>query len=204
LRRLFAGEMVSHHGRFHHYTDVCLTPLPVQRPLRIWMGGFSEPAVRRAARLGDGFIATGPIAPLVDVWRRELAAHGKDPEAQELAAGTTWLLCARDPERRWREAEPHFLYQINLYAQWFGEAGMSVATTARSGDDLRARGVLVATPEQAAEAIRAYLRSVPVTRFYGWTLPPGLPPEWADEHLELMAREVIPQFRAQGRETGPA
>jgi len=195
LRRLFAGERLTTDGRFYHYTDVCLTPLPVQRPMRIWMGGFSEPAVRRAARLGDAFIATGQVAPLVSVWQRELARLGKDPATQELAAGVTWLLVARDPERRWREAEPHLLYQINLYAEWFGEAGMQVATTARSGADLRARGILIVTPEQAAEAIRAYASAIPVTRFYGWTIPPGLPPEWADEHLELMAREVIPHFR---------
>jgi len=195
LRRLFAGETVTLHGRFHHYTEVCLTPLPVQARPRIWLGGFSEPAVRRAARLGDGFIATGPVVALVDVWRRELARLGRDLATQQLASGITWCLVARDPERRWREAEPHFLYQLNLYAQWFGEAGMSVATTARTGADLKARGVLIVTPEQAAEAIRQYLSLLPVDRFYGWTLPPGLPPEWADEHLELMAREVMPHFR---------
>ncbi|MFI5315984.1 MAG: LLM class flavin-dependent oxidoreductase [Myxococcota bacterium] len=195
LRRLFAGEKLTTRGRFYRYTDVCLTPQPVQQPLPIWMGGFSEPAVRRAARLGDGFIATGQVGPLVSIWRQELAALGVDPATRELAAGVTWLLVARDPERRWREAEPHFLYQINLYAEWFAGAGMSVATTARGGADLRARGIMIVSPEQAAEAIRAYLQSVPVTRFYGWTIPPGLPPEWADEHLELMAREVIPAFR---------
>ena len=196
LRRLFAGETVSSPGRFHRYTDVCLTPLPVQRPLPIWMGGFSEPAVKRAARLADGFIATGPVAPLVEVWRRELERLGRDPARQELAAGITWLLVARDPERRWREAEAHFLYQINLYAQWFGEAGMSVAAPAASGAELQARGVAIVRPEQAAALIRDYCARVPVDRFYGWTLPPGLPPDWSDEHIELMAREVIPQFRS--------
>ncbi|HXX49211.1 MAG TPA: LLM class flavin-dependent oxidoreductase [Myxococcota bacterium] len=196
LRRLFAGETVSSAGRFHRYTDVCLTPLPVQRPLPIWMGGFSEPAVKRAARLADGFIATGPVAPLVEVWRRELERLGRDPARQELAAGITWLLVARDPERRWREAEAHFLYQINLYAQWFGEAGMSVAAPAASGAELQARGVAIVRPEQAAALIRDYCARVPVDRFYGWTLPPGLPPDWSDEHIELMAREVIPQFRS--------
>ena len=30
---------------------------------------------------------------------------------------------------------------------------------------------------------------------FGWTLPPGLPPSWSDEHVELMAREVMPEFR---------
>jgi len=54
---------------------------------------------------------------------------------------------------------------------------------------------MIVTPEQAIEAIQRYLAEQPITRFYGWTLPPGLPPEWADEHLELFAREVMPAFR---------
>jgi hypothetical protein len=37
--------------------------------------------------------------------------------------------------------------------------------------------------------------TVPITHFYSWTLPPGLPPRWAQEHLELFASEVIPAFR---------
>jgi len=135
------------------------------------------------------------VAPLVDVWRRELERLGRDPAQQELAAGITWLVVARDPERRWREAEAHFLYQINLYAQWFGEAGMSVATPVRDAAELRARGIAIVRPEQAVAAIRGYRAQLPVDRFYGWTLPPGLPPEWADEHIELMAGEVIPEFR---------
>ena len=195
LRRLLAGERFSFQGRYYRYGELELHPRPVQSPPRIWIGGFSEPAVRRAARLGDGFIAIGPIRPLVDLYRAELGALGKDPDAFEVAGGHAWLLVARDPERRWREARDHFLYQMNLYARWFSEAGMSVVATAQSDTDLERQGVLVLKPEQAIEAVRAYARTNLITRFYGWTVPPGLPPEWSDEHVELMAREVIPAFR---------
>jgi alkanesulfonate monooxygenase SsuD/methylene tetrahydromethanopterin reductase-like flavin-dependent oxidoreductase (luciferase family) len=163
--------------------------------MKLWMGGFSEPAVRRAARLGDAYISTGPIAPLVAIYHDELRRLGKDPAQHEIASGVTWLLVARDPETRWREAETHFLYQINLYAEWFGEAGMQIAAVAKSKADLQRRGAMIVSPEQARDAIRRYAAEQPVTRFYGWTIPPGLPPEWADEHVELMAREVIPEFR---------
>lgn len=195
LRRLLAGERVTTPGPFYRYTDVELRPRPVQSAPRLWLGGFSPPAVRRAARLGDAFIAIGPVRPLVDLYRDALRARGEDPDAHEVAAGLNWLLVARDPEKRWREAADHLLYQANLYARWFSEAGMSIAPTARSAEDLRQRGVLVVGPEQAAEAIRSYVRENLVTRFYGWAIPPGLPPEWSDEHVELMAREVIPAFR---------
>jgi probable F420-dependent oxidoreductase len=194
LRRLLAGERMSVEGRHYRYSDLELHPRPVQRSLPIWIGGFSEPAARRAARLGDGYIAIGPIAPLVEVCRRELVRLGRDPESFEIAGGYPWLLVASDPERRWREAREHFRYQINLYADWFREAGLSVAATARSDEDLRRQGVLIVSAEQALECVHTYVCENRVSRFYGWTIPPGLPPEWSEEHLELMAREVMPPF----------
>jgi alkanesulfonate monooxygenase SsuD/methylene tetrahydromethanopterin reductase-like flavin-dependent oxidoreductase (luciferase family) len=196
VKALLRGERVTHAGRHYRYTDVELHPRPVQADPTLWMGGFSEPAVRRAARLGDAFIAIGPVRPLVDLYRSELAASGKDPDAHEVAAGLNWLLVARDPEQRWAEAGEHLLYQANLYAKWFSEAGMAIAPTAASAAELRGRGVLVVTPEQAVDAVRGYVDANLVTRFYGWTIPPGLPPEWSDEHVELMAREVIPALRS--------
>jgi len=43
--------------------------------------------------------------------------------------------------------------------------------------------------------IRNFSDDVPLTHFYSWTLPPGLPPRWAQTHLELFASKVIPAFR---------
>ena len=51
LRRLFSGEQLTYEGKFYTYRDVSLHPLPVQKNPKLWVGGFSEPAVRRAARL---------------------------------------------------------------------------------------------------------------------------------------------------------
>src|ERR1700722_2054904 len=38
--------------------------------------------------------------------------------------------------------------------------------------------------------IRNFADAVPLTHFYSWTLPPGLPPRWAQTHLELFASKV--------------
>jgi hypothetical protein len=106
-----------------------------------------------------------------------------------------WLLVSRDPEKRWKEARDHFHYQLGYYAKWFQEAQMSVFSVPKTDDDLRSQGFLVVSPEQAIEKVRRYVEENLVTRFYGWTVPPGLPPQWSDEHLELMAKEVMPAFR---------
>ena len=56
LRALWTKELVTAEGRWHHVTDAGINPLPVQRPIPIWMGGESEPVLRRAARLADGWM----------------------------------------------------------------------------------------------------------------------------------------------------
>jgi hypothetical protein len=53
----------------------------------------------------------------------------------------------------------------------------------------------VVDPDTAIRMIRDLADTVPITHFYSWTLPPGLPPGWAQTHLELFAAKVIPAFR---------
>jgi probable F420-dependent oxidoreductase len=74
LRRLWQDEIVDFEGSFHEFRHVGLNPLPVQRPIPIWFGGFAEPARRRAARLGDGYIPPWPLPtrPLESKWPERL------------------------------------------------------------------------------------------------------------------------------------
>lgn len=55
LRRLWSSELVSFEGRWHKITDAGINPLPVQRPIPIWFGGTDERALRRLAKLADGW-----------------------------------------------------------------------------------------------------------------------------------------------------
>lgn len=59
LRLLWTKDVATYRGRFHTLAEAGLNPLPVQRPIPIWVGGSSEAAVRRAALLGDGYLAMG-------------------------------------------------------------------------------------------------------------------------------------------------
>jgi probable F420-dependent oxidoreductase len=56
LRRLWAGERVSHAGDAGHFNDVVLAPLPVQQPLEVWTGGMVPAALVRCGRLADGWL----------------------------------------------------------------------------------------------------------------------------------------------------
>ena len=56
LRLLWSEELVSYKGRFHEFDNINVTPGPVQRPIPIWFGGSSDNVIRRAARIGDGWM----------------------------------------------------------------------------------------------------------------------------------------------------
>jgi probable F420-dependent oxidoreductase len=59
-KQLFAEETVTYHGEFFSFDDVVFEPKPVQRPRPpILVGGESTAALRRAARLGDGWLGMG-------------------------------------------------------------------------------------------------------------------------------------------------
>jgi probable F420-dependent oxidoreductase len=58
LRKLWRGDMVEHHGRFFDFPPLQMSPAP-PTAIPLYVGGLSEDALRRAARLGDGWLGTG-------------------------------------------------------------------------------------------------------------------------------------------------
>ena len=56
LRRLWAGETVSYEGPAGTLREVTLSPLPVQQPLEVWLGGTVPAALERCGRLSDGWL----------------------------------------------------------------------------------------------------------------------------------------------------
>jgi alkanesulfonate monooxygenase SsuD/methylene tetrahydromethanopterin reductase-like flavin-dependent oxidoreductase (luciferase family) len=61
MRRLWAGEIVSHQGRWQ-VQEAQISPTPPER-IEIWIAAQAEPAIERAARLGDGWIAAPALVP---------------------------------------------------------------------------------------------------------------------------------------------
>jgi len=56
LRLLWTQELVSYLGRWHTIPEAGLNPLPVQRPIPIWFGGYNDTLLRRVAKMGDGWL----------------------------------------------------------------------------------------------------------------------------------------------------
>lgn len=85
LRRLWTEEVVAHRGEHHTIDRAGIAPLPVQRPVPIWMGGGAVPAVlERIGRLGDGWLAHEPrpgesVVAAMDLVRASAEKAGRDP-----------------------------------------------------------------------------------------------------------------------------
>lgn len=84
LRELWTKEIVDFDGRYHHVHQAGLNPLPVRRPIPVWMGGVVDPVLRRAARLADGWFPQfqpGPQAvETIERLRGYLREAGRRPE----------------------------------------------------------------------------------------------------------------------------
>ena len=96
FRELWSSDNPKFSGQFCNFSDITFLPKPVQKPgIPIWIGGHSKQAIRRAARLGDGWHPIGgvPTIPLEpeDV-RKDLSmlaeyaqAAGRDPKQIHVA-----------------------------------------------------------------------------------------------------------------------
>jgi probable F420-dependent oxidoreductase len=84
LRRLWTEPVVTFEGRYHKITAAGLNPLPVQRPIPIWIGASAEKAVKRAAETADGFFPQRPLEggwqATMDKIRGWLEAAERDPK----------------------------------------------------------------------------------------------------------------------------
>jgi alkanesulfonate monooxygenase SsuD/methylene tetrahydromethanopterin reductase-like flavin-dependent oxidoreductase (luciferase family) len=92
FKALWTQSPATFTGEFYRFADLVCRPHPVQKPHPpIWIGGHSRPALRRAARLGDGWhpVGANPAVPLtpaelrasLDELARLAEAAGRDPSA---------------------------------------------------------------------------------------------------------------------------
>lgn len=109
LRRLWTEPLVSFEGRFDRIERGCINPRPL-RSIPVWVGGFGEPAFRRAGRLGDGFSFAGSFDHCLDALarvRHHLAEAGRsdaDFGAELITTRAKDVDELRRVTERWREA----------------------------------------------------------------------------------------------------
>jgi probable F420-dependent oxidoreductase len=94
MRLLWTQPSVTYSGSFHKVTGAGLAPLPVQRPIPLWIGASSPRAYRRVGRLADGWfpqMQPGPeLDAALDVVRRGASEAGRDPADIAMEGRISW------------------------------------------------------------------------------------------------------------------
>jgi alkanesulfonate monooxygenase SsuD/methylene tetrahydromethanopterin reductase-like flavin-dependent oxidoreductase (luciferase family) len=186
------------------YTGVSVTPKPPRTGgPPIWIGGFAEPAVRRAGAIADGFMASDvtpdSLARAVGWAREEVERRGGDQGAFEVSVHLPTFPWHGD--EAWERVRDHHWYVSWKYDDMEaarGRTGPPPAPPPIPADretELR-ESILLGEPAAVAERIRA-LRDAAggrlhyIARLY-W---PGMDPAVRDESMRLFAEEVVPLLR---------
>jgi probable F420-dependent oxidoreductase len=105
LRALWTKELVTFKGRWHTITDAGINPLPVQRPIPIWLGGGAEPVLRRVGRLGDGWFPLAEPGDKVRSMIERIRSYAKDAGRDPSAIGIEGRVSVADGSReKWLQA----------------------------------------------------------------------------------------------------
>ena len=165
LRRLWSGEVVQHDGPRYQLREARIAPTPVQVPLDMWLGGQVPVALRRAGRLGDGWIP-GLLTPT------EAAEKRRNVEVAAAEAGRTI-----DPE--------HF--GVNLTYSRGPLSVVAVEQMRRRRPDLDPTALVPESRTALLDRIDEWLK----VGFSKFLLRPAVPPmDWTAE-LETLAADLL-------------
>ena len=116
LRKLWTGEVVDHEGTYYTVPNVSISPTPKQS-IPIYIGGDTEFALRRAARVGDGWVGNAYSPAQADEFlarmHKALADEGRDPAGFEIVLA----LMARPTPELFREFEDKGVTSV-ICAPW--------------------------------------------------------------------------------------
>lgn len=194
IRRAWDGRDVDFTGKRFTVGKHPVTPAPEVKP-RILLGGMSDPAIDRAARIADGFLSTGGIGH--DLYVAALERAGKRPDQGMIVAGH-WAIISEDPEAEAERVGPHVLYQANEYIKWGAFGPPETIPPFPDAETAIREGLYeVWNVDTAIARLRALIADYPLIRdIHFWAQFPGESVEDGDRRIRLIAEKVLPAVRA--------
>jgi probable F420-dependent oxidoreductase len=143
MRLLWTQDVVVYKGRWHHLDHVAICPLPVQRPIPLIIGGMSEAAMTRAARIADGWypqFRPGGADPqeTLDRFFSYVREAGRDPQDLTIQSSSGMM---GDPD------------EWGMRIEQLGKAGVTHIS-------VNTMGLGLTNPREHIEAIRRYKEAV--------------------------------------------
>jgi probable F420-dependent oxidoreductase len=174
MRRLWQEEDVTFEGKFFTCHHVTITPKPVQKPSTpVWIGGRTHAAAQRVGRVGDGWLVSSATPQEVREGREIVFAtatkYEREIENDHIGVLLGYYIASN---REKAEAKAHQF------------------VTRQRPDAPFTEFSAVGTPEDIADMIRRYIDA----GAYKFVVRPLCPGSESMEQLELLGREVLPQF----------
>ncbi len=201
LRRLRTEDKVTMTAKSGHFEldDASCLPKPLQKPHPpIWVGANADPAIARAARLGDcWYIGPGVEIATVErqmaLYRRALDGAGK-PFPAELPMRRE-VFVAKSRDEAIRLCAPYLGAKYKAYHAWHqdlppDDGGFDQEFASLVGDRF-----LIGSPDEVAEQILAIHRRLGVNHLVMSTEWAGMPESLALDTVEMIATELIPRVR---------
>jgi alkanesulfonate monooxygenase SsuD/methylene tetrahydromethanopterin reductase-like flavin-dependent oxidoreductase (luciferase family) len=147
LRSMWRSPLINFDGQWHRIVDAGINPLPIQRPIPIWFGGWSDPVVKRLARMGDGWLLYAPLEQVgrerLDALDKACAAAGRDRSGIGIES---WIILNKSDVMAGANQKPG-AHQVRTPEEWAREGAAWKAAGATHVDCWTMYGRLT-RPEQ--------------------------------------------------------
>jgi len=201
LHRLWTEKNVTHHGRYYRVDNATIAPRPIQQPRPpIWFGAWAEPAIRRAARLGDAWFV-GPsanldeIAPCARLYKK---ACSETESGEGEIALFRYVFVAGSAEQAMNTAGGPFIQAFeSMYFRWphpVVKRPTGKLTIERLAEDR----IILGDPKTCIEEVNRFRKELDLKHLVCRFSVPGIPREACLTSLDLFTREVMPALREDG------
>jgi probable F420-dependent oxidoreductase len=202
IKQLWTEEEVHFAGDYYQVEGLKIEPRPVSSP-PLWLGGWGELSLRRAATLGDAWVP-GPTAKLDKllaaqvIYRQNLHEVGLDPAAQPNPLTREVVIAETDAKAR-EIAEKHLL--INYRDEYGGGKwkhpliGNEDTAPVDQFEAISQDRFLVGSPETVINQLQKFVDAFGVDHLICRLYFPGIPHEFIMNELRLLAKEVMPVFK---------
>jgi alkanesulfonate monooxygenase SsuD/methylene tetrahydromethanopterin reductase-like flavin-dependent oxidoreductase (luciferase family) len=188
-------------GKYYKLENVNVTPKPVQRPIPIWIGAFTEPAIRRAARIGAPlYVPAIGIIPIVkylfDMHGSLLREYGRNPEDFEKPLVREIYISDKTSDKIWEKIKENVTYTAKGYASWGSMVDREGNLLSDPNDpvlyDIAREQSIIGTPEECIETIKRYKDALPVNNLICRFKFPGISHDEAVRSMKLFVEKVLP------------
>jgi alkanesulfonate monooxygenase SsuD/methylene tetrahydromethanopterin reductase-like flavin-dependent oxidoreductase (luciferase family) len=201
IKRLWTEDVVDMVGSHFILKEASAPTRPIQKPHPpIWIGANADPAIRRAARLGDCWYVNphnriDTIVRQVEVYRRALDAYGK-PFPREFPARRE-VFVARSRHEAVRLCAPFLAAKYQAYQQWGQSQAMPEGDNdlGLDFDDLTRDRFLLGSPDEVAEQMLRLHQHTGINHLIMSVQWPGMPQSLVLETLHRLVEEVFPKVR---------